>query len=84
MLYRARAQKLHEILTEVRWNIVKYNSAMEMFEFISKELWILRKVEQADNEYTGMQRIANNRDHSMIIEVTHHLVLGFLCQQGCS
>jgi len=45
MLYRASAQELHEIFTEIGWNIVKYNSIMEMSEFISKELWILRKVE---------------------------------------
>ena len=45
MLYRVRTQELHKILTEVGWNIVKYNSAMEMFEFILKGLWILRKVE---------------------------------------
>jgi len=35
------------IIRNLWWNIVKYISAMEMFEFISKELhvWILRKAE---------------------------------------
>jgi len=45
MLNKALAQELFEILKEVGWNIVKYNSIIEMFEFILKVLWILRKVE---------------------------------------
>ena len=37
-----------------------------------------RKLKQADNEYTGMQHIADGKGHWMIIKITHNLVFNIL------